>query len=115
MIRKLSGDTDYDLSVLDDICYLKHDLLLKPGTITTCSYYIADGAFASFIPIKTIESLIKHSALPVDITGSYYDLASHQPSLITIEALTNCYVTITALVLGYLRWPQSWGLMILKQ
>ncbi len=97
-LRELAGMPGKDLSVLDDLCsikrYKKKELFLRSGHISIYSGYIAEGAFREYYTDKNGREFNKAFCFKGDFTGSYYDLHRQEPSLVTIEALTDSAVVL---------------------
>jgi CRP-like cAMP-binding protein len=98
ILRELAGVTDKNLSVLDDLCtikqYKKKDLFLKSGHMPIYSGYVSEGAFREYYTDKNGREFNKAFCFIGDFTGSYYDLHLQEPSLVTIEALTDSTVIL---------------------
>ena len=98
ILRELAGIPNKDLSVLDDLCsikrYKKKELLLRSGHISIYSGYISEGAFREYYTDKNGREYNKAFCFKGDFTGSYYDLHLQEPSLVTIEALTDSTVVL---------------------
>jgi CRP-like cAMP-binding protein len=98
ILRELAGVTDKNLSVLDDLCtikqYKKKDLFLKSGHMPIYSGYVCEGAFREYYTDKNGREFNKAFCFKGEFTGSYYDLHLQEPSLVTIEALTDSTVIL---------------------
>ena len=98
ILRELAGVPDKNLSVLDDLCtikqYKKKDLFLKSGHMPIYSGYVSEGAFREYYTDKNGREFNKAFCFKGDFTGSYYDLHLQEPSLVTIEALTDSTVIL---------------------
>jgi CRP-like cAMP-binding protein len=93
LLRQLAGMPDKDLSILDDLTsvkpYKKKASLLLAGHMPVYSGYITEGAFREYYTDKNGREFNKAFGFKGDFTGSYYDLHLQEPSLVTIEALTD--------------------------
>ncbi|HEY2581900.1 MAG TPA: Crp/Fnr family transcriptional regulator [Mucilaginibacter sp.] len=98
VLWKLAGMPDKDLSILDQLCSLKHydknDFFLKPNAIPTHSGFIIKGAFREYYTDNNGREFIKAFGFKDDFTGSYYDLAHGNPSTVSIQALTESTVLV---------------------
>lgn len=98
LLRKITGDNDKDLSILDKLCSLKHysknELFLKHNAIPVYTGYIVKGLFREFYIDKDGREYNKAFGFKGDFTGSYYDLTLGHPSTVTIQALTDSTVLL---------------------
>ena len=97
-LRKLTGEPDKDLDVLDKLCslkkYHKNDFFLEPKTIAVYSGFIVNGIFREFYIDANDREFNKAFCFKGDITGSYYDLHMGAPSGVGIQALTDSTVLV---------------------
>lgn len=96
MLGTIKGITEKELTVLAGISvckeYKKGDFLLQQNDTARFSYYILDGAAREYFCDAAGREFNKAFCFKGDFTGSYYDLNSGKPSLVTIQALTDLKV-----------------------
>ena len=96
LLVRITGIKDHDLSVIHDIAVVKviekNDFLLQNGQFARYSYYVLAGVFREFYTDPKGREYNKAFCFKGDFTGSYYDLHSHQPSTVSIQALTDSKV-----------------------
>ncbi len=97
-LQQITGVTNKDLSVLDQLCSVKHykkkAFFLKSGAVALHSGYVAEGAFREYYTDNNGREYNKAFSFKGDFTGSYYDLHLQKPSLVTIEALADSTVVV---------------------
>jgi CRP-like cAMP-binding protein len=97
-LRKITGESDKDLSELDKLCsvksYDKGDFFLELNAIPVYSGLVTKGAFREFYIDKNGREYNKAFCFNGDFTGSYYDLNRGVPSTVAIQALTDSRVLV---------------------
>jgi CRP-like cAMP-binding protein len=97
-LRKITGDPDKDLSVLDKLCsvkdYDKGDFFLEHNNLPVYSGLVTKGAFREFYIDKNGRQYNKAFCFSGDFTGSYYDLNRNAYSTVAIQALTQSSVLV---------------------
>jgi CRP-like cAMP-binding protein len=97
-LRRIAGMPDEPLAALDHICqiktYKKKAFFLKADQMAVYSGYVVEGAFREYYTDKNDREYNKAFSFKGDFTGSFYDLNSHKPSLVSIEALADSTVVV---------------------
>lgn len=97
-LRKITGESNKDLFVLDKLCsvkdYDKGDFFLELNAIPVYSGLVTKGAFREFYIDKNGREYNKAFCFSGDFTGSYYDLNREAPSTVAIQALTSSRVLV---------------------
>jgi CRP-like cAMP-binding protein len=97
-LRKLTGMEEQSLSLLDSLCtmkyYPKNAFFLQAGHVPVYSGFLVKGAFREFYTDNKDREYNKAFCFQGDFTGSYYDLSLAQPSITSIQALTDSEVLV---------------------
>lgn len=94
----IAGSANRDMNALAALgrprCYARNEFFLRQGEQAHWFAFVIEGAFREFYADKDGREYNKVFNLPMDFTGSYYDLHTGNPSTVSIEALTDSRVLI---------------------
>ena len=93
-----AGSRDRDLKELESKftlkTYKKNDFFLKEKLISKSMGFVVSGILREFYTDKVGREYNKSFCLPGCFTGSYYDLSSGKPSVVSIQAMTDAKILV---------------------
>ncbi|MDP4264575.1 MAG: Crp/Fnr family transcriptional regulator [Bacteroidota bacterium] len=97
-LLSFADSRDRDLQELEQLftlkTYKKNDFFLKEKNISKNIGFVVSGILREFYTDKDGREYNKTFCLPGYFTGSYYDLSSAKPSVVSIQAMTDVKILV---------------------